>query len=164
MLKDSIEKIISGGQTGADKGGLIAAAKHSVVTGGVAPKDWKTETGKDITLKLYNLIESKSTKYRSRTLENIKISDCTLLFADKLSVGSNLTENLCLEIHKPFLKISNTYNLKEEDYLKMTTFLISVYKSKKKPIVINIAGNRESKSLGIEKRVEEILSVLMERY
>ena len=41
-----IFKIISGGQTGADKGGLIAAKKANIKTGGIAPKGFMTEAGK----------------------------------------------------------------------------------------------------------------------
>lgn len=36
-------KIISGGQTGADMGGLEAAREYGFPTGGYAPKGWMTE-------------------------------------------------------------------------------------------------------------------------
>jgi len=46
-LKDKIglEMVISGGQTGADRGGLIAAKELGIPTGGTAPLGYKTEAG-----------------------------------------------------------------------------------------------------------------------
>jgi hypothetical protein len=38
-----IEKLISGGQTGADRAGLEAAKALGIATGGTAPKGWRIE-------------------------------------------------------------------------------------------------------------------------
>jgi hypothetical protein len=40
-----IEKVMSGGQTGADHGGLRAARRCGIATGGWAPRGWLTEAG-----------------------------------------------------------------------------------------------------------------------
>jgi hypothetical protein len=40
-----IVKVISGGQTGADQGGLVAARTLKIETGGTAAKGWLTEDG-----------------------------------------------------------------------------------------------------------------------
>ena len=40
-----LECIISGGQTGADQGGLLAARKSGIQTGGWCPLGWRTELG-----------------------------------------------------------------------------------------------------------------------
>ena len=40
-----LTKIISGGQTGADYGALLAAHALGLETGGWAPKGWRTEDG-----------------------------------------------------------------------------------------------------------------------
>lgn len=45
-----IEKIVSGGQTGADQGGLEAAEELGIPTGGWAPAGYYTEQGKHKTL------------------------------------------------------------------------------------------------------------------
>lgn len=44
-----IEKVISGGQTGADVGGVLAARLHHIKTGGWMPKGWKTLNGARLT-------------------------------------------------------------------------------------------------------------------
>lgn len=46
-----IEKVISGGQTGADRAALEAAAKLGVPTGGWAPPGFLTSRGKDFALR-----------------------------------------------------------------------------------------------------------------
>jgi len=44
-IKTGLEMVISGGQTGADRGGLIAAKALGIPTGGTAPLGYKTEAG-----------------------------------------------------------------------------------------------------------------------
>ena len=79
-----IFKIISGGQTGADKGGLIAAKKAKLKTGGIAPKGFMTEAGKDPSLKSeYGLRENFSDDLKERTLSNLRGAHCTIVFATK---------------------------------------------------------------------------------
>jgi len=38
-----LHKIISGGQTGADRAGLVVGKSLGLEIGGTAPKGWKTE-------------------------------------------------------------------------------------------------------------------------
>ena len=49
LIKVMLKKIISGGQTGIDKIGLIAAAENGFDTGGTAPSGFITENGVDYT-------------------------------------------------------------------------------------------------------------------
>lgn len=163
-FRKMIRKVISGGQTGADKGGLLAAYENGIATGGVAPKGWKTEIGPDLTLlSKFNLIESESSDYTVRTLKNVRTSDCTIIFSDKKSKGSALTENYCRLNNKPFLLIK-TEDLNEADYRTVFDFIAGIYTEKGRELFINVAGNRESKSPGIEKRVKEFISKLLLMY
>jgi len=69
-------KIISGGQTGADRAALDFAIKHNIPYGGWVPKGRKTEDG---TLpEKYNLQEMPTVQYANRTEKNILDSDGTL--------------------------------------------------------------------------------------
>ena len=52
-----ITKVISGGQTGADRAGLFAARKFAIETGGYAPRGWLTESGTAPWLADYGLTE-----------------------------------------------------------------------------------------------------------
>lgn len=151
-------KIISGGQTGADLGGLIAGYKLGYETGGWAPKGFKTENGSNPLLKKFGLVEISSDRYEDRTFQNIIISRCTIIFNDENSAGSNLTEKLCKEWGKPYYKTSTrTVNIQD-----LRKWLLKMIKERPDAelLTINIAGNRESKAPGIQKRVEEILTKL----
>ena len=64
-----IEKIISGGKTGADQAALDAAIKLGIFHGGWIPKGRITEDG---TLPdKYKLQEMSSDSYPKRTLQNV---------------------------------------------------------------------------------------------
>lgn len=64
-----ITKIISGGQTGADRAALDFAIKHTIPHGGWIPKGRKTEEG--ILPDNYQLREMETTSYSKRTEQNI---------------------------------------------------------------------------------------------
>ena len=142
-----ITKIISGGQTGADQAGLAAGKFLNLETGGTAPPDFRTETGKSKKLlEGYGLEEGKPDRsiYRLRTKRNILDSDGTVVFGDTKSVGSKLTINTCANLNKPLL--INPYN---DGFLKwIEANNISI---------LNVAGNRESIRPGIYNRVYEFL-------
>ena len=60
-------KIISGGQAGADQGGLLGARDAGLPTGSTAPKGWRTEDDPAPWLVDFGLVESKSPSYAART-------------------------------------------------------------------------------------------------
>jgi len=149
-----IAKIISGGQTGADRGGLEAAIHCSLPHSGWCPKGRKAENGR-IPDK-YILTEMTTSDYLARTKANVIDSDATLIFTyDKMSGGSMKTMEFCKKYKKPVLHISiNNYNRQEIVDLVAKWFNGNV--SKPAPpdnCVLNIAGTRESKAFGIEQMV-----------
>ena len=140
-----IEKIISGGQTGADQGGLEAAMELGIQTGGTAPMNWMTEKGSmKKSLVSFGLVECELPGYPSRTEMNVLNSDGTVVFGNVGEPGSALTCNLCRRPGKPWVVNPNTADLLE---------LIEWHNIK----VLNVAGNRESKNPGIQKHVRESL-------
>jgi len=64
-----IEKIISGGQTGADQGALDTAIRLGIEHGGWIPKGRKTEAGP--LADKYHLKEMPSDEYQARTEKNV---------------------------------------------------------------------------------------------
>src|SRR6202011_5716034 len=84
-------RIVSGGQTGADRAALDWALQHNVPCGGWCPKGRKAEDG-PINPK-YPLKESSSVCYLQRTEWNVRDSDGTVLFsiAPILGGGSKKT-------------------------------------------------------------------------
>ncbi len=97
-------KIISGGQTGADRAALDAAIRLGIPHGGWLPRGRKTEEGP--LPGRYRLREMASGRYRDRTEQNIIDSDGTLIVSlGPLTGGSALTEALAIRHDRPCLHI-----------------------------------------------------------
>ena len=78
MKNSYLKKIISGGQTGADRAGLDAAMELNIPIGGWCPKGRKAEDGPID--KKYPLQETKLGDYKVKTGLNVKDSDGTIIF------------------------------------------------------------------------------------
>jgi hypothetical protein len=154
-MKEFVLKIVSGGQTGVDMGALKAAKNKGIPTGGCLPKGCKTENGIDYTLKIkFNMYESPSSNYKHRTEENVRKTDATVIISDVKSRGSELTKFLCENFEKDYLLIDPK---DEKAPLKILDFVKQISFKKGRKIILNVAGNRESKSPGIERKTTEIL-------
>ncbi|MEE4196928.1 MAG: putative molybdenum carrier protein [Bacteroidales bacterium] len=132
-------KIIAGGQTGVDSGALKFALDHHLPCGGYCPKGRKNENGKI-----------------DRTIKNVMESDGTLIIKDAhpFGKGTSDTIDLCKKYHKP-LFFSGISRQKESRILFLS------WLSSGQINVLNIAGNRESQSPGIEEKTYRILEFLL---
>jgi hypothetical protein len=167
-----LEKVISGGQTGADQAGLMAAFKCNVQTGGTAPSEYYTENGPNRLLELLGL--KAEGDYRSRTIKNVKDSCGTVLITCTLdSPGSRLTRNEAIRQGKPFLPVDTAamheLMLTAEDLhelnlaIKTASATIQSWILKHEIRVLNVAGNREkSKDGKTTQLVECILTDVIE--
>lgn len=143
-------KIISGGQTGADRGGLDAAIELGIEHGGSCPRGRKAEDG--MIPDKYNLTETPSSGYKERTRLNIVDSDATLIFIGdgfNPTGGSRLTANICEKLQKSYA----VFNV----FTHGTGLAVIQFLKNHKPDTLNIAGNRESKAPGIQEAVKTIL-------
>ena len=73
-----LERIVSGGQTGADRAALDIAIRHGITHGGWCPKGRRAEDG-PISCQ-YALTETPSEQYIQRTEWNVRDSDGTVVF------------------------------------------------------------------------------------
>jgi hypothetical protein len=106
LLPMHISKIVSGGQTGADRGGWEAAIYCSLPYGGWIPQGRKAEDG-IIPAKYSGLQETGSSDYPSRTEANVVDSDATLVFTYGTPTGgSKQTVELALKHKRPFLAVN----------------------------------------------------------
>ena len=104
MTYFGLSKIISGGQTGADQGGLLAAYQCGVLTGGTAPIGFMTSRGPNLLLGAFGLKAKGS--IQARTKQNIVDADATVVIAGDLkSPGTVLTIRLAKELGRPLLAI-----------------------------------------------------------
>lgn len=148
-----LRKIISGGQTGADQGGLVAAAVLGLETGGWMPRGFQTELGPmpDIA-KRYKLLEHTQTGYLGRTLTNAVSSDGTLWFGLPNSPGGFATMRRVRNARKPvyvYVWPKNPANVLDQFFLD--------WLAHEKITVLNVAGNRESRNAGIFVAVRQYL-------
>ena len=145
----TITKIISGGQTGADRAGLDAALWHGFPHGGWCPKGRKAEDG--LIARQYQLKETPSANYLQRTEWNVRDSDGTIVFtfAPEISGGSKRTLEFSHQHKKPCLHISR----RDYDPEVLVQKFIAEHGIK----LLNIAGSRESKEPGINEWVKGVL-------
>lgn len=156
MIKHKVSKVISGGQTGADIAGIDAAQSLGIDYGGSIPKGRKTENG-TLDERYDKIIELNTTSYSIRTEKNVVDADATLIFTySNVGSGSRLTIRLAKKNKKPYLYI----NLEKKTDAEAIEE-VSVWLARKKPIVLNIAGSRESTAVGIYKRVYGILKKVL---
>jgi len=146
-----ITKIISGGQTGADTGGLMAARKLRIETGGWMPKGFRRLTGNDPSFKdMYGMKEHPSHAYPPRTLANVASSDGTVRFASNFqSPGERCTLKAIKAYEKPYFDVNVNDPKDKSEFLKWI---------KDNNIgVLNVAGNSEENCRGICDFVVEYL-------
>ena len=145
-----LKKIISGAQTGADQGGLEAAAFLGIPTGGKMPLGFKTEDGYHPEFaEMYNVEELATGEYAPRTRYNVVDSDATVIFGRVTSPGSKTTRKMCNESNKPCLVVEEF----SEFYYRLFGEFLQMYDVE----TLNVAGNRESKNPGLQKKVYEFL-------
>jgi len=148
-----IKKIISGGQTGADRAALDTAIKLKIPHGGWIPKGRKAEDG-PLSDK-YELQEMPTDSYPERTEQNVIDSDGTLIISHGLLTGgSAYTRKMAMKHAKPWFHI---------DLNKTPTFhagmLIEGWISKNGIEILNVAGPRASKDSQIYGLVTIILEL-----
>jgi len=101
----TLKRIVSGGQTGVDRGALDAALMSGFECGGWAPGDRMAEDG--IIPDWYPLTILPNGNYRQRTRLNVVDSDGTaILYEGCLSGGTRLARDLCELLNRPCILVS----------------------------------------------------------
>ncbi len=162
----TIRKIVSGGQTGADRGGLEAAMALGIPHGGWCPRGRLAEDGH--IPDRYRLQENNSAKYIVRTRQNVADSDATLVFTEGSPVGgSRSTMELAQGRSRPCLHMDLKTGDNDTLARVLADWLLEIQDSlppalpgfpfQSQGLILNVAGSRESQSPGIQARVRRIL-------
>ena len=147
-----LAKIISGGQTGVDRGALDAALKYKFPCGGWCPKGRRSEDG--IIPAHYPLSEMLTTSYLDRTRRNVEDSDATLIITYGFPIGGTKeTINWASKLSKPCMIV----DLEKEVSVSKICIWIKISKIK----VLNVAGPRESKCPGIGNKAAELVDLIL---
>ncbi len=146
----AIQKIISGGQTGADIAGVDAAIALNIPYGGWLRKGRKAEN---------RIVPEKYTQfqvmtkggYPKRTEQNVIDSDGTVIFTyGKLAGGSSLTKKFAVNNNRPWLHV-------DLDAVNNPAALINEWVLDWDIKVLNVAGKSASKAPSIYNQVKNII-------
>jgi len=146
-----IGKIISGGQTGADRAALDFAIAHGIPHGGWCPAGRLAEDG-TIDAR-YQLKETPTASYPQRTEWNVRDSDGTVVFSieSNLTGGSKKTVTLAHKHKKPVLHLSREGRSATPDQ-DLLRFICDHGIQ-----VLSVAGPRASKEPEVAAFVREVL-------
>ncbi len=167
-----IAKIISGGQSGADRGGLDAAIHCDWPHGGWCPKGRKAEDGA-IPLE-YHLTEMASPEYFPRTKANVIDSDATIIFTYGPLLGGSLkTAVYAHHLKKPYHKVDLLCITPKKAIMEIELWLAGdeelndydAYVAFPPPLkcILNVAGSRESHASGIQEAVYQLMVEMLIR-
>jgi len=149
-----IEKIVSGGQTGADRAALDVAIRAGIPHGGWIPKGRKTETG--VLPDKYQLQEMSTASYTKRTEKNVLDSDGTLIVSHgRLNGGSALTKKLAEKHKHPYIHLDMN-KLSVNDAVDALRAWIENNEIQ----ILNVAGPRASKDPDVYNVTAKVLETL----
>jgi hypothetical protein len=153
-----IERVISGGQTGADQGGLDGALRFwgcADRVGGWCPAGRRSESG-PIPNK-YPLRETEDWSYPERTKKNILESDGTVVFTNgEPTGGSKLTLELATE-NRAFIHIDLSFMTKDD-----AVEMVSDWAEATGVEILNVAGSRESSFPGMQEIVADVIEQVLQ--
>ncbi len=148
-------KIVSGGQTGVDRGALDAALKLGVPCGGWCTKGRRAEDGR--IPDRYPLTELEDKQYQQRTLRNVLDSDATLIiYFGSLGGGTELTLVFCIKHGKPYRLIDA-----REISTVRSAQLIEEFVFDNTVKVLNVAGPRASHEPSASKYIFDALTTFL---
>ena len=144
-------KIVSGGQTGADRAALDWAITHQIPHGGWCPKGRLAEDG--IIASCYNLTETPSSEYSERTQWNVRDSDGTVVFSifEEIFAGTLLTVESAKKYEKPYIHICE--KLVDVDTVNRFQLFVLDFGI----VNLNVAGPRASDEPKVYQFVREII-------
>ncbi|MGR9100591.1 MAG: putative molybdenum carrier protein [Gammaproteobacteria bacterium] len=147
-----LAKIVSGGQTGVDRGALDAALEAGFPCGGWCPEGRKAEDGS--IPDRYPVTPLAGADYRERTLQNVADSDGTVLIYFGFPQGGTETTLLhCIRLRKPYLLIDA-----EEIPASSAARRIHSFIECRGIGVLNVAGPRESRHAGAGNYARDALA------
>jgi hypothetical protein len=146
-----LSKIVSGGQSGADRAALDVAIELDIDHGGWVPRGRWAEDGP--LAPRYQMQEAGSTQPSQRTEWNVRDTDATLIFSHGTPTGGTaLTASFAQQHQKPALSIDLTASDEAQAASTIVAWLRRV-----RPKVLNVAGPRASNDPLIYDAVSRVL-------
>ena len=146
-----VQKIVSGGQTGADRAALDWAIEQDMPHGGWCPDGRLAEDGR--IADRYQVLELSGSGYRQRTGKNVADSDGTLIVnLGELDGGTLATQRFAGKLGKPCMVVQAAANQRAWQAEALNRWLHEHH-----IVTLNIAGPRESKRRGIYNMTKTLL-------
>lgn len=140
-------KIVSGGQTGADRAALDAAMELGLAVGGWCPAGRRAEDGPIPSR--YPLKETPAPENAQRTSWNVRDSTATLILSRRdLAGGTAFTHREAQRLQKPMMVI---------DPDQFSPASVRSWIDEHEIDSLNVAGPRESEQPGIYRAVREAM-------
>ena len=155
-----VHTIISGAQTGADRGALEAAYDLGLKRGGMAPMGWRSEDGEIPLWYRAGMLQSGSPAYPVRTRANVEASTGTLILSLgplRFDSGSMLTAQIARTQNKPHLHVLVPFE--HDDGVGRERVLR--WLEDNRITTLNVAGPRESREPGLQAIVRRTLVSLL---
>ena len=149
-------RIISGGQTGADRGALDAALQHGVPCGGWCPAGRLAEDG--VIPEYLPVAELAGGSYADRTRRNVRDADGTAVFFCATLAGGSLLTRHCAESEAKPLLLIDAGTCSSVD----AAVAISDFVRRHDIQVLNVAGPRTSEWPEAEAWVHDAVSRAIE--
>lgn len=149
-----LSMIVSGGQTGVDRGALDAAVAAGHAHGGWCPRGRRAEDG--VIPEKYRLVETPFSRYAVRTAWNVRDSDATLvLTSGPVAGGTQLT----VECAQRYGRLCLIVDLCGETDAGTVAEWIWAHGIG----VLNVAGPRESDAPGIGENARRFVAEIIDR-
>ena len=150
----TLDRIISGGQTGAARAALDFDITHAVPLGGWCPKGRRAEDG--AIPERYALQETPSREYNQRTERNVRDWDATAIFTMRATLTgvSKLSAEFATKHGKPWLHLARAAGSDPERRLRE---FLDPHAVK----VLNAAGSRASKEPEVAAFTAAVLAVVL---
>lgn len=152
-----LTKIVSGGQTGVDRGALDAALEVDFPCGGWCPEGRRAEDGE--IPERYPVTVLPGAGYRQRTRRNVMDSDGSLIiYFGELAGGTRETLRFCERLGKPFLAVDGLQTSIGDTAAAAIHFI-----THHRIGVLNVAGPRESTHVGAGEYAKQVVSEILRR-
>jgi predicted Rossmann-fold nucleotide-binding protein len=150
-----LERIVSGGQTGADQAALDVAIELGIPHGGWVPKGRRTEQGP--LPEKYRTKEMPTDSYPKRTEQNVIDSDGTLIISHGgLKEGSDYTRMMAAKHGKPWIHIDA-----DKHSVEVAVQMIRTWVSGNDIECLNVAGPPASKDAHIFGTTKTLLKAVL---
>jgi hypothetical protein len=149
-------KVVTGGQTGVDRAAMDVALEFGLPIGGWCPRGRLAEDGQIPTR--YPLFETRTSEPHVRAQRNVEGSTATMIITRGAPIGgTRFTFEVARSMRRPVL-VLDLANPFSENVARAVEWLDEV-----QPLVLNVAGPKESGAPGIADQTKKLLTAVLRR-